>query len=399
MLVMQTAGNLVQYDLSYSPAHAIFYNSTTGVAGSYLAMQGDGNLVIYTPSGTATWSTGTPTGSGNYMLQVQDPGNLVIYRYIWETGTTQAANGVTNFSAVSCSNIGNAIALNQNIPTGSCLISTSGRFALVMQTDGNLILYDRSVTPLSALWSTGTGIVPTPLTPGTALQTLYSYDALGNLLCVEQHGNVSGTGCSAPPTSDATSPWRVRRFTYDSLSRLLTAHNPESGTITYSYDADGNMLQKASPAPNQIGTATQIISYCYDELRRIKGKAYSAQSCPLASPVVTYTYDQGANGIGHLTHLSDQAGTGDYSYDNMGRIISETRVIAGVSKPVSYEYNQDGSLSKLHYPSSRVVTYTPDSATHHRCSRQHWNAVRDRCDVLPQWCGISAIHAGYLFSE
>src|SRR4029077_8255358 len=30
MLVMQTAGNLVQYDLSYSPARAIFFNSTTG---------------------------------------------------------------------------------------------------------------------------------------------------------------------------------------------------------------------------------------------------------------------------------------------------------------------------------------------------------------------------------
>ena len=37
-------------------------------------------------------------------------------------------------------------------------------------------------------------------------------------------------------------------------------------------------------------------------------------------------------------------------------------MIAGVSKPISYEYNLDGSLSKLHYPSSRVVTYTPDSA-------------------------------------
>jgi hypothetical protein len=36
--------------------------------------------------------------------------------------------------------------------------------------------------------------------------TLYFYDALGNLTCVEQHGNVAGTGCSAAPSSDATSP-------------------------------------------------------------------------------------------------------------------------------------------------------------------------------------------------
>jgi YD repeat-containing protein len=103
--------------------------------------------------------------------------------------------------------------------------------------------------------------------------TVYSYDALGDLICVEQHGGVTGTGCSAAPTSDAASPWRVRRFTYDSLSRLLTAHNPESGTITYSYDADGNLLQKTSPAPNQTGAATQTISYCYDGLHRVTGKA------------------------------------------------------------------------------------------------------------------------------
>jgi len=41
----------------------------------------------------------------------------------------------------------------------------------------------------------------------------------------------------------------VRSFTYNSLSRLLISHNPESGKISYSYDADGNMLQKTSPAP------------------------------------------------------------------------------------------------------------------------------------------------------
>jgi YD repeat-containing protein len=69
-------------------------------------------------------------------------------------------------------------------------------------------------------------------------RTLYAYDALGNLLRVDQKG-------TAPSDS---SQWRTRTFTYDSFSRLLTATNPESGTITYSYDADGNLLQKTSPA-------------------------------------------------------------------------------------------------------------------------------------------------------
>jgi YD repeat-containing protein len=94
----------------------------------------------------------------------------------------------------------------------------------------------------------------------------------------------------------------------------------------------------------------------------VTGKAYSAQSCPLASPVVTYTYDSGANAKGKLTGVTDQAGSASYSYDVLGRLSSETRVIAGVSKSISYEYNLDGSLKTLHYPSGRTVTYTPDSA-------------------------------------
>ena len=105
---------------------------------------------------------------------------------------------------------------------------------------------------------------------------------------VEQHGDAAtGTAVAAAPSNEPDQPVARRRFTYDSLSRLLTANNPESGTITYSYDADGNLLQKTSPAPNQTGSATQTVSYCYDELHRVTGKGYGAQSCPLATPVVT----------------------------------------------------------------------------------------------------------------
>ncbi len=97
-------------------------------------------------------------------------------------------------------------------------------------------------------------------------------------------------------------------------------------------------------------------------MHRVTGKAWSAQSCPLASPVVTYTYDSGPNAKGHLTGVTDQAGTASYSYDVLGRLASETRVIAGISKSISYDYNLDGSLKTLHYPSGAAITYTPDSA-------------------------------------
>jgi RHS repeat-associated protein len=126
-------------------------------------------------------------------------------------------------------------------------------------------------------------------------------------------------------------------------------------------------LQKTSPAPNQTAGATQTVSYCYDALHRVTGKGYGAQSCPLATPVVTYAYDSGTNAKGHLISLTDQAGTASYTYDILGRLATETRTITGannasISKNISYDYNLDGSLYKLHYPSGNVVTYAPGAA-------------------------------------
>src|SRR5205807_4809765 len=85
---------------------------------------------------------------------------------------------------------------------------------------------------------------------------------------------------------------------------------------------------------------------------------------------VSYVYDTAANGIGHLATMTDQAGEATYSYDILERLSSETRTLPdvsgattpGISKTMSYDYNLDGSLKALHYPSGAVVTYTPDAA-------------------------------------
>ena len=77
LLEMQTAGNLVLYD-TQGGAHAIWYDSTSGTPGSTLAMQGDGNLVVHRPDGTAAWNSGT-SGKPGAWLNLQDEGNAVIY--------------------------------------------------------------------------------------------------------------------------------------------------------------------------------------------------------------------------------------------------------------------------------------------------------------------------------
>jgi hypothetical protein len=97
-------------------------------------------------------------------------------------------------------------------------------------------------------------------------ETDYTYDALDDLLTVNQKGDNS-----AP---------RMRSFAYDSLSRLLSAANPESGTIYYAYDANSNVITKTAPKPNQIGTATVVTTSTYDQLNRVLSKSYNDTITP-----------------------------------------------------------------------------------------------------------------------
>jgi len=53
-LAMQTDGNLVLYSSNWTP---IWHTHTNGQNGSHLTLQNDGNLVIYNPAtGTAVWN-------------------------------------------------------------------------------------------------------------------------------------------------------------------------------------------------------------------------------------------------------------------------------------------------------------------------------------------------------
>jgi RHS repeat-associated protein len=212
---------------------------------------------------------------------------------------------------------------------------------------------------------------PDPASGSLVNETQYQYDTLGNLLCVEQHGNVSGTGCTVDPSNDATSPWRVRRFTYDSLSRLLTAKNPESGTVSWTYDNDSNVLTKTDPR--------NTITYNYDQLHRVAttgtthAKAYSN-----TDPPVDYFYDQTSfngltitEGVGHETGMSDATGSSASTFDTEGRVLVENKTIniagvtpSAVTKQLTYTYNLDGSMASLTYPDGKIVNYGYNAAGH-----------------------------------
>jgi RHS repeat-associated protein len=204
--------------------------------------------------------------------------------------------------------------------------------------------------------------------------TRYFYDALDNLLCAEQHGNVSGTGCNSPSSSDATSAWRVRRFTYDALSRLLTATNRESGTIcngTWSsgncvngYDADSNLLAKTD-------ARGLTVNYGYDAIHRLKIKTYSDGSASReyfydVTPPFQYNAPDHGSSIGRLTHASNDVNAAyDPSYDAVGRVTAEAYCLpsdCSYTSKVTASYDLAGHMTSLIYPSGRKINNSYNGA-------------------------------------
>jgi RHS repeat-associated protein len=172
---------------------------------------------------------------------------------------------------------------------------------------------------------------------GLNYETDYLYDALSDLTSVTQKGSNSSNS-------------RNRTFQYDSLSRLTSAVNPESGTLTYTYDADGNVITKKAPMPNQTGTATVTTTNTYDKLNRLTNRNYSDG----VTPWNAYAYDVAPawapyleNVVGRVANstneyggsVSSQATATAYSYDSMGRVVFEWEQVPSLSPNGQVEYS------------------------------------------------------------
>jgi YD repeat-containing protein len=86
----------------------------------------------------------------------------------------------------------------------------------------------------------------------------------------------------------------------------------------------------------------------------------NTENCKILPENVTYAYDSVVSpnkGKGHLTSISDQSGSTTYTYNALGQIITDKRVIATKTYTTSYLYNAAGLISQITYPSGRIVIY------------------------------------------
>ena len=251
------------------------------------------------------------------------------------------------------------------------LIGSNGRTSQLCSGFGvgYPVLYKDEAARLRQTWTDGFGRlieVDEPdtssgsLTSGSPYGTCYSYDLNNNLTGVTQGS-------------------QTRSFSYDMLSRLTEASNPESGTVCYYYTTSGGTCgvpSSGTPCSGDLSAVcrrtdarSKTTTYAYDALNRLISKSYSD-----TTPGVAYGYDAVApsgctpptltitNGKGRRTSMCDGPGATSWSYDPVGNAVTEKRTTNSVTDSFVYSYNLDSTMATVGYPSGRTITYQPGGA-------------------------------------
>ncbi len=229
--------------------------------------------------------------------------------------------------------------------------SYSGNTTTVTQT-----AYDSPVTRVITTDAGGrvTSVVEDP-SHNNYTTSYNTYDALNNLLSMTQG-------------------IQTRSFTFDSLSRLISATNPENGATSYAYDNNSNLIYRK----DNSGTQT---CYQYDNVNRITMRSYYTGAAQIGTPCasilnntttssVIYQYDKlpsgpdVSNSNGRLIQVANSAVTELIgNYDALGRITGNNEIFPtapATSYNFLYTYNLAGEQTTMTYPSNRVVNTNYD---------------------------------------
>jgi RHS repeat-associated protein len=192
----------------------------------------------------------------------------------------------------------------------------------------------------------------TKLTDPLNQVTAQVYDALNRLIRITgPNGGVTRQSYDASDRLTGVTDPRglVTAYAYDGLDVPASIQSPDTGATTNTYDAAGNLLSSTDAR----GLTT---TYAYDALNRV------TQTLFADGKQIVHAYDQGANGLGRLTQITDPSGTTAWTYDAHGRVLQKQQTVGTATLTVNYAYDAKGRLSQTTYPSGRQLTYTYDAA-------------------------------------
>ncbi len=245
---------------------------------------------------------------------------------------------------------------NREVPSsslGTPVASADGQFSATTATDslGRPITDLRSTGTTSASYTYDKNSNLKTVTNGLGYTASYNYDAADRITQISRP-DVGTIGYAYDPAGNlksVTDPrGLVTQYTYNGLGQVLTQTSPDTGLTSYHYDNAGRR-------DSETKANGQVTTYAWDALSRPKSRTASGVA-------ETIFYDEGTNGKGHLTRVTDASGSTTFAYNADGQLASQTAVISGVSYATGYNYDTAGRLIGMSYPTGLSLSIGYDAS-------------------------------------
>ena len=175
-----------------------------------------------------------------------------------------------------------------------------------------------------------------------------TFDAWGNVkTATNPVGSVSYAYHSNGAPSAVSSEGSTVSISCDDCGNRTAITDPDAGTVSCTYDALGRIV-------TQTDARGKVTANTYDHLGRISESETDGD-------VTSYTY--GTQGNENLLLIREQnaGGTIDYTHDQYGRLLTETRTpTGGAPLTFAYTYNNKGQTASVTYPGNVTVAYEYD---------------------------------------
>ena len=180
----------------------------------------------------------------------------------------------------------------------------------------------------------------------------YGYDSEGRTKSIQDvMGTTNFVYNKIGQLTEITDPNNgVTQYQKTAWGETVSLLSPDSGTTTYQVSPSGKIS-------SSINANKQQTIYSYDGLNRrtqvdYEGTGFDTQ----------LTYDEGLNGVGHLTSIVDGSGSTQLQYEDRGLLTHVNAVVAGTALNLSYGYNDAEDLTTVTYPSGAQASYNYDTA-------------------------------------
>jgi RHS repeat-associated protein len=259
----------------------------------------------------------------------------------------------------------------------------------------------------------------------TQVYTTLDYDDIGRVVQKTLPGDrIETTTYDGYTTINSNALNQVKIIIKDAKERVVVSRDNENNDVYYSYDASGDLISirdflgneitmsydvhgfKTSMSDPDMGTylyqtnrfgelvsqtypSGANVSMHYDLLGRLTQRTEIEGTS-------MWVYDNAPNGIGALISLSSFNGyTESYEFDELSRVVSETKTIEGTTYTQGYAYDEFSRLIQTTYPTNFSTTnqYNQygyfEQITNAQTNESIWtlNAVDARSHITEQQYG------------